>query len=89
MRWLLLTLLLLTLILVPFLLFEQQFERLGAAMPMALSSTAQDLMAGRRTEIDDLNGFVVRRGAALGVPTPVNRTLQALVGLAEAASEER
>jgi 2-dehydropantoate 2-reductase len=63
-------------------------ERLGAAMPMALSSTAQDLIAGRRTEIDDLNGFVVRRGAALGVPTPVNRTLQALVGLAEAASQE-
>jgi 2-dehydropantoate 2-reductase len=63
-------------------------ERLGAAMPMALSSTAQDLLAHRRTEIDDLNGFVVRRGAALGVPTPVNRTLQALVGLAEVASQE-
>jgi 2-dehydropantoate 2-reductase len=64
-------------------------DRIGEAMPMALSSTAQDLLAGRRTEIDDLNGFVVRRGAALGVPTPVNRTLQALVGLAEAASQER
>jgi 2-dehydropantoate 2-reductase len=58
-------------------------DRIGQAMPMALSSTAQDLMAGRRTEIDDLNGFVARRGAALGVPTPVNRTLQALVQLAE------
>jgi 2-dehydropantoate 2-reductase len=58
-------------------------NRIVEAMPMALSSTAQDLRAGRRTEIDDLNGFVVRRGAAHGVPTPVNKTLQALVGLVE------
>lgn len=53
------------------------------AMPQALSSTAQDLAAGRRTEIDDLNGFVVRRGRALGVPTPVNETLRALVKFVE------
>jgi 2-dehydropantoate 2-reductase len=52
-------------------------------MPGALSSTAQDLQRGRRTEIDHLNGYVVRRGLALGVPTPVNRTLLALVSLAE------
>jgi len=55
------------------------------AMPEALSSTAQDLALRRPTEIDSLNGFVVRRGQALGVPTPVNRTLQALVGLVEQA----
>ena len=60
-------------------------DRIVEAMPMALSSTAQDLKAGRRTEIDDLNGFVVRRGAAHGIPTPVNRTLQALVGLVESS----
>jgi 2-dehydropantoate 2-reductase len=53
------------------------------AMPEALSSTAQDLALRRPTEIDSLNGFVVRRGQALGVPTPENRTLQALVGLVE------
>jgi 2-dehydropantoate 2-reductase len=63
-------------------------DRIVAAMPMALSSTAQDLRAGRRTEIDDLNGFVVRRGAVYGIPTPVNRTLHALVGLAEGRSEK-
>jgi 2-dehydropantoate 2-reductase len=60
--------------------------RIGEAMPMALSSMAQDLVARRRTEIDDLNGFVVRRGTAHGIPTPVNQTLQALVGLAETAT---
>lgn len=58
---------------------------IAKVMPQALSSTAQDLQAGRRTEIDDLNGFVVRRGDIVGVPTPVNRTLQALVKFAEAS----
>lgn len=54
-------------------------------MPGALSSTAQDLQAGRRTEIDHINGYVVRRGRALGIPTPVNQTLKMLVTLAERA----
>lgn len=58
-------------------------RNIARIMPQALSSTAQDLLAGRRTEIDDLNGFVVRRGQALGVPTPVNETLRALVKFVE------
>jgi len=49
----------------------------------ATSSTAQDVARGKRTEVDSLNGFIVRRGAALGVPTPVNHTLYALVKLIE------
>jgi 2-dehydropantoate 2-reductase len=53
------------------------------AMPQQSSSTAQDLERGKATEIDALNGFVARRGAALGVPTPVNTTLHALVKLRE------
>ena len=58
-------------------------RNIARIMPQALSSTAQDLLAGRRTEIDDLNGFVVRRGQALGVATPVNETLRALVKFVE------
>lgn len=58
---------------------------IAQAMPQALSSTAQDLAAGRRTEIDDLNGFVARRGRAIGVPTPINDTLRALVKFVETA----
>jgi 2-dehydropantoate 2-reductase len=57
--------------------------RLGDAMSEATSSTAQDIRRGKRTEIDSLNGYVARRGAELGVPTPVNRTLYALVKLLE------
>jgi 2-dehydropantoate 2-reductase len=48
------------------------------------SSTARDLARGARTEIDALNGFVVRRGAARGIPAPVNQSLVALVKLREA-----
>ncbi len=55
----------------------------------ATSSTAQDLARGKRTEIDALNGYIVRRGAELGVPTPVNHTLFALVKLLEDDSESR
>jgi 2-dehydropantoate 2-reductase len=57
--------------------------RLGEAMSEATSSTAQDIRRGKRTEIDSLNGYVARRGAELGVPTPVNQTLHALVKLLE------
>lgn len=56
---------------------------LADAMPRQLSSMAQDLARGKRTEIDDLNGYVARRGAELGVPTPVNATLHAMVKLLE------
>ena len=57
--------------------------KLSDAMPEATSSTAQDLARGKQTEIDYLNGYVARRGAELGVPVPVNRTLHALVKLLE------
>ena len=60
--------------------------KVGEAMPAQISSTAQDIGLGKPTEIDSLNGYVAQRGAALGVPTPVNRTLHALVKLLELAT---
>jgi 2-dehydropantoate 2-reductase len=60
--------------------------RLGEAMSEATSSTAQDIERGKRTEIDSLNGYVARRGAELGVATPVNKTLHTLVKLLEEAA---
>lgn len=56
---------------------------LGHAMAQATSSTAQDLAAGRPTEIESLNGYVARRAVELGVAAPVNQALRALVRLAE------
>ena len=60
--------------------------KIATQMAEALSSTAQDMNRGKRTEIDSLNGYISRRGAELGVPTPVNHALYALVKLAEGRS---
>jgi 2-dehydropantoate 2-reductase len=57
--------------------------RLADVMPQTMSSTAQDIAKGRPTEIDHLNGYVMREGARLGVPTPVNTALHALTKLLE------
>lgn len=57
---------------------------LAATMPHQASSTAQDLAKGKPTEIDHLNGFVIRAGAERGIPTPANRVLHTLVKAAEA-----
>jgi len=57
----------------------------AAQMSEALSSTAQDMLRNKRTEIDSLNGYISRRGAALGVPTPVNHALFTLVKLVESS----
>jgi 2-dehydropantoate 2-reductase len=59
--------------------------KVATQMAEAVSSTGQDLMRGKRTEIDSLNGYISRRGAQLGVPTPVNHTLYALVKLTESS----
>ena len=56
---------------------------IARTMPAQFSSTAQDLARGKRSEIDHLNGFVLRRGEALGVPVPANRLLWTLVRLLE------
>jgi len=58
-------------------------QQIARSMPEQRSSTAQDLARGRKSEIDHLNGVVVRKGEALGVPTPANRALLALVKLLE------
>ena len=67
----------------------QATHNIAATMPGQLSSTAQDVARRRQSEIDHLNGFVMRRGQALGVPTPVNQTLHALVKLVEAGYGHR
>jgi 2-dehydropantoate 2-reductase len=62
---------------------EVAVRRIAETMPAQFSSTAQDLARRKPSEIDYLNGLVVRRGDELGVPTPANRVLWALVKLIE------
>ncbi len=60
---------------------EEFYDRLVPATYDHRPSMLQDLEAGRRTEIDAINGEVVRRGALRGIATPVNQTLSDLVRL--------
>lgn len=54
-----------------------------------LNSMFQDVLAGRRTEIDFINGALAREGEALGVSAPVNHTLALLVKSLEASASVR
>ncbi|MBO9688761.1 ketopantoate reductase family protein [Roseateles chitosanitabidus] len=67
---------------------REAVRKIAVTMPGQFSSTAQDLRRGKPTEIDHLNGFLVRRGEALGIPVPANRVLHTLVRLAELGNEE-
>src|SRR5271154_3249093 len=42
-------------------------------------SMGQDMVKGRRTEIQFLNGMVARKGEEIGLPTPANRVLTEIV----------
>lgn len=52
-------------------------------MPRQKSSTAQDLMRGKQSEIDYLNGLIVRKGIEHNIPTPANQAIHALVKMLE------
>jgi 2-dehydropantoate 2-reductase len=62
---------------------------LAASMPFQQSSTSQDLARGKPSEIDFLNGFIVRKGAEHGIPTPTNHALQVMVKLVERSGSRR
>jgi 2-dehydropantoate 2-reductase len=53
-------------------------------IPNARPSMYQDLLAGRRSEIDSIQGGVVAEGAKLGVPTPTCAFMVQLVKALEA-----
>ena len=42
-------------------------------------SMAQDILKGRRTEIDAMNGYIARKGAEVGVPAPSHEKLAEIV----------
>jgi 2-dehydropantoate 2-reductase len=68
--------------------FVQTGLKFLESMVNATSSTAMDIARGKPTEIDSLNGLVVRRGAELGIATPVSFTVHALVKLLEARNAQ-
>jgi 2-dehydropantoate 2-reductase len=58
---------------------EARLKEVCTATRHNRSSMLQDILAGRPTEIEALNAQVVSRGAALGVPTPINHFLTQLL----------
>ncbi len=64
------------------------FSRIAARMltidPNARTSMAYDLMAGRVTEVDSLQGEIIRQGQMAGVPTPL---CEKILGLIEDAPD--
>ena len=51
-------------------------------------SMGQDMMKGRRTEIEFLNGFIVEKGKQVGIATPANAALTDIVKRVEAGEIE-
>jgi 2-dehydropantoate 2-reductase len=59
---------------------------IGQSMAGQHSSTARDVARGRQSEIDFINGYLVREGGRLGIATPVNRLLHSLVKVKDLAA---
>ncbi len=73
-----------TLLKTPTWLFQLLANKMLAIDPLARSSMWEDLEAGRRTEVDWLNGEIVRLAKKTGRRAPVNARLVALIREAEA-----
>ncbi len=56
---------------------EQHWARICSVDGAVRSSMTNDVIAGRRLELEALNGMVVRLGQEHGVPTPVNFVIYA------------
>jgi 2-dehydropantoate 2-reductase len=54
-----------------------------------VNSMLQDFFAGRRTEIDFINGAIAREGERLGISAPVNNTLALLIKSLEGTASQR
>src|SRR5262249_24168019 len=51
---------------------DQHWTLVSGLDPSVRGSMSQDLLTGRRLELEALNGAVVRLGREAGVPTPLN-----------------
>jgi 2-dehydropantoate 2-reductase len=68
-------------------LFNNVFLKAWKIDERARSSMADDLAAGRKTEVDYINGELVRLAERLGTEAPVNRAIVSLVRWAETGAK--
>ncbi len=74
------------------LLYDHPVEKVGSVCEATagnIASMLQDILKEKRTEIEQINGAVVREAAKLAIPTPVNETLLGLVKTLEESYTER
>ena len=72
--------------------FDQQVERVQAVCRQTCTNRAsmlQDILRGAPTEVEYINGAVVRKGSQLGIATPVNMLLVQLIKALEATASHR
>jgi 2-dehydropantoate 2-reductase len=67
----------------------QKVESVCKGTAANISSMLQDVLNQKRTEIDFINGAIVRQGKSLGIPVPVNSVLTDLVRTLEAGYGDR
>ena len=67
----------------------QKVESVCKGTAQNISSMLQDVLNKKRTEIDFINGAIVRQGKALGIPTPVNEVLTNIVKTIETSYDKQ
>lgn len=67
----------------------QKVESVCRATSSNVSSMLQDILSNNKTEIDFINGAIVRQAKALNIPTPVNEVLTNLVKTIEESCKAR
>lgn len=54
---------------------DKTFETIHQQPEGTTASTQRDIMAGRPSELENFNGYIVKEGKRLGIDTPVNRMI--------------
>jgi len=54
---------------------DKTFETIHQQPEGTIASTQRDIMAGRPSELENFNGYIVKEGKRLGIDTPVNRMI--------------
>ena len=67
----------------------QKVESVCKGTAQNISSMLQDVLNKKRTEIDFINGAIIRQGKSLGIPTPVNEVLTNIVKTIETSYDKQ
>lgn len=58
---------------------DKAFAAIARQAPETTASTQRDLMEGKPSELENFNGYIVKEGKKLGIPTPVNEMIYELL----------